>query len=78
MVRLQNPQKLIQTLTIPSDVQKVPKEIGAKAALKRSQETKMIWLHAVCVVLATVDQWADFIYNRQEDFESSESFLYFF
>ena len=37
----------------------------------------MIWLHAACVVLATVDQWADFIYNRQEDFESSESVLYF-
>jgi len=44
----------------------MPKEIGAKAALQKSQETKLNWLHAACVVLATVNEWKDFIYNRQE------------
>jgi hypothetical protein len=53
-------------MILNDDVQKMPKEIGAKAALKRSEETKMNWLHAICVVLATVDEWAEFIYNRQD------------
>jgi len=44
------------------EVVKLPKK--NYGAAKKSQETKMSWLHAVCVVLASLDEWKDLIYNR--------------
>ena len=54
-------------LLLNDEIQKLPKEIGMKVAQTRSQETKMKWLHTVCVLLAAVDEWDDFIYNRLYD-----------
>ena len=56
-------QKLFTMLF--DEVEKLPKKNnGAARATKKSQEAKMNWLHAICVVLAAVDEWKDLIYNR--------------
>ncbi len=54
-------------MLLNDEIQKLPKEIGMKVVQTRSQETKMKWLHTVCVLLATVDEWDEFIYNRLYD-----------
>jgi hypothetical protein len=55
-------------MILDDEVEKLPtKHNSAKQTAKKSQGTKMKWLHAACVVLSTVDAWEDFIYNRLYD-----------